>query len=81
MHHVNIHEAKTRLSSLLREVEQGQEVVISNAGRPVARLVAYRPVRRRIRPPGGMADSGAWIAADFDEAVDALFDSPDQEPS
>ncbi|MEW6281239.1 MAG: type II toxin-antitoxin system Phd/YefM family antitoxin [Candidatus Eremiobacterota bacterium] len=36
---VNIHEAKTRLSQLLVEVEQGREVIIARGGRPIARLV------------------------------------------
>jgi prevent-host-death family protein len=45
---VNIHEAKTRLSQLVVEVERGGEVIVSRRGRPVARLVPYeaeRPVR------------------------------------
>jgi prevent-host-death family protein len=36
---VNVHEAKTRLSELLKKVEAGEEVVIARAGKPVARLV------------------------------------------
>ncbi|MGV1007200.1 MAG: type II toxin-antitoxin system Phd/YefM family antitoxin [Dermatophilaceae bacterium] len=40
---VKVHEAKTRLSALLAEVEQGAEVVIARGSKPVARLV---PVRR-----------------------------------
>lgn len=40
---VNVHEAKTHLSRLLKEVEAGQEVVIARAGRPVARLTALQP--------------------------------------
>ena len=46
---VNVHEAKTHLSRLLAQVEAGEEVVISRAGRPVARLVAVRkgPGKRR----------------------------------
>ncbi len=38
---VNVHEAKTRLSQLLARVEQGEDVIISRAGHPVARLVPY----------------------------------------
>ncbi|MFH1570652.1 MAG: type II toxin-antitoxin system prevent-host-death family antitoxin [Gemmatimonadota bacterium] len=41
---VNIHEAKTRLSALIAEVEQlGHKVTICRYGRPVAELV---PVAR-----------------------------------
>ena len=36
---VNILEAKTRLSQLVKAVQSGQEVVIANRGEPVARLV------------------------------------------
>lgn len=38
MRHVNVLEAKTQLSALLREVASGDEVIITNHGRPVARL-------------------------------------------
>lgn len=65
MTQVNVHEAKTHLSRLLARVEAGEEVVISRAGHPVARLVAYRGLARRRQP-------GAWrhrvsVAPDFDE--------------
>lgn len=35
----NIHEAKTRLSQLIEQVEAGGEAVIARAGKPVVRLV------------------------------------------
>ncbi len=62
---VNIHEAKTRLSRLVREVENGGEVIIARAGKPVARLVAYvaTPTQRRM---GGW-EGQIQIADDFDE--------------
>jgi prevent-host-death family protein len=47
MHEVGIYEAKTRLSALLQAVEKGEEVVITNRNRPVARLVAVKKPRRR----------------------------------
>jgi len=44
---VNIHEAKTRLSALLAEVERTGEVfLICRNGKPVARLVPHQPVDR-----------------------------------
>ena len=39
MKHVGIFDAKTHLSSLIDEVEQGGEIVITRHGKPVARLV------------------------------------------
>jgi prevent-host-death family protein len=44
---VGVHEAKTKLSELLRSVDGGQEVEIMRNGRPVARLVAAAPPRTR----------------------------------
>lgn len=40
---VNIHEAKTHLSRLLKRVAAGENVVIARAGRPIARLVPVGP--------------------------------------
>jgi prevent-host-death family protein len=39
---VNVHEAKTHLSRLLRRVEGGEEIVIARNGCPVVRLVPFR---------------------------------------
>ena len=41
MRTVNIHAAKTHLSSLLEEVQRGEEIVIAKAGKPVAKLVPF----------------------------------------
>lgn len=35
---VDVHEAESDLSRLLQQVEEGEEVVICRAGKPVARL-------------------------------------------
>ena len=43
---VNVHEAKTQLSRLLRRVEAGEEILIARRGRPIARLSPIRPPRR-----------------------------------
>ena len=63
MTQVNVHDAKTHLSRLLLRVEAGEEIVISRAGRPVARLVAARRPRGR-REPGRFVGKGR-IADDF----------------
>lgn len=61
---VNVHEAKTHLSKLLARVESGEEVLISRAGKPVARLVAVAP--KRVRRVPGRDKGKIWIADDFD---------------
>jgi prevent-host-death family protein len=60
---VNIHEAKTHLSKLLRRVVAGEEIIISKAGRPLAKIVPFAsPARRRF----GM-DRGVFrVPDDFD---------------
>jgi prevent-host-death family protein len=64
---VNIHEAKTHLSRLVERVEAGEEITLARAGRPVARLVPYRP-RREPRKLGIWKDK-VWIAPDFDDPL------------
>ena len=49
---VNVHEAKTNLSRLLKQAEAGEDVVIARNGKPVVRL---SPVQERgERQPGSM---------------------------
>ena len=43
---VNVHAAKTHLSSLLDRVERGEEIIIARAGKPIARLSPYTPSER-----------------------------------
>lgn len=46
---VNIYEAKTQLSKLIRRVRAGHEVIIADAGTPVAKLVPIeRPKSARV---------------------------------
>lgn len=60
---VNVHEAKTHLSRLLVDVENGHEITIARAGRPVARLVrADPPAKRQL----GLERGQIWISPDFD---------------
>ncbi|HXA51496.1 MAG TPA: type II toxin-antitoxin system prevent-host-death family antitoxin [Candidatus Acidoferrum sp.] len=60
----DISEAKAELSALIEEVQRGCEVVIANAGKPVAKLVAYRGLSRPPKP-GSMAGE-IEIGPDFD---------------
>lgn len=62
--HINIYDAKTRLSELVDRAASGEEIVIAKAGRPVARLVPLREVREGRAP--GRWRGRARIAADFD---------------
>jgi prevent-host-death family protein len=61
---VNVHEAKTHLSRLLERVAAGEEILISKAGKPMAKLTPLsKPQVNRV--PG--LDKGAIeIPDDFD---------------
>ena len=61
---VNIHEAKTHLSRLIERVEAGEEITLARAGRPVARIVPFRP-KREPRTPG-LLKGKIWLAPDWD---------------
>jgi prevent-host-death family protein len=61
----NIHEAKTHLSRLVERAAAGEEIIISKAGQPMARL---GPVPKALTPrkPGRWRGRVA-IHDDFDE--------------
>lgn len=75
-HHAqyNIHEAKTNLSRIVERVEHGEEILISRAGTPVARLV---PLASRARRTARGSLRGTLVMApdwDSDEVNDAIAD-------
>ena len=41
-------EAKTHLSRLLVDVEEGAEIIITKRGKPVARLIPYKDIKQKI---------------------------------
>ncbi len=51
MYIVNIHEAKTHLSAILKRVETGEDILIAKAGKPIAR-VSPIPSAAGKRQPG-----------------------------
>ena len=63
---MNVHEAKTQFSRLLVEVQSGKEIVITRAGKPVAKLVPYDGAEAGRRSAGGW-EGRVRIAPDFDE--------------
>ena len=61
---VNIHAAKTHLSSLVEEAAAGTEVVIAKAGKPVARLVPL--VKNNFASTLGIWKGKPSLSDDFD---------------
>ena len=64
---VNIHEAKTHLSKLLKRVMNGEEIIIARAGKPIAVLTGIqKPTVDRV--PG--RDAGlVVIKENFDDPL------------
>ncbi len=71
MRTVNVHEAKTHLSTLLAAVEAGEEIVIARSGQPVARLTRYESSSTR---PIGIDDDRLEVADDFDDFIPPEFE-------
>ncbi len=68
----NIHDAKTNLSRIIDRVEHGEEIVISRAGTPVAKVV---PLTRRVDRRGRGSLRGQLMMApdwDSDEVNEAI---------
>ena len=74
----NIHEAKTNLSRIIERVEHGEEIIISRAGRPVAKVI---PLAGRVqRSARGSLRGRLLLAPDWDsdavnESIATEFDA------
>jgi prevent-host-death family protein len=62
----SIGEAKTQLSKLVRQAEEGEDVVLRRGSRPVARLVSLAGGEAVRRTPGRMRGRVS-VPEDFDE--------------
>lgn len=74
MQSVNIHQAKTNLSKLIEKTQNGEEVIIAKAGKPVAKLVSYKEKLKKRK--FGLLKGKIWVADNFDdedEEINKLF--------
>jgi prevent-host-death family protein len=65
---VNIHEAKTQFSKLVRRAEAGEEIIVRRGRDPVVRIVPLHK-REGVRGFGSMKGE-IRIADDFDEPLE-----------
>ncbi len=74
---VDIHEAKTHLSSLIEKVCAGEPFIIAKAGRPVAKVVAFNASDQLGKKRLGFMEGQIQIPDDFDrlgvDVIDGLF--------
>jgi prevent-host-death family protein len=74
---VNIHEAKTQFSKLVRRAEEGEEIVVRRGQEPVARIA---PLKKK----GGVTGRGSmkgeiWMVSDeemkqVDREIEKMFE-------
>jgi len=72
----NIHDAKTNLSRIIERVERGEEIIISRAGTPVAKVVPLaRAVNRTGRGSlrGQLVMAPDWDSEPVNETIAADF--------
>jgi prevent-host-death family protein len=83
MKYVNTHEAKSQLSKLIAAVRDGEEVVICQAGKPVARLMAFEGERKV--PQFGIWEGKVkfqpgWDSPETDAEIAQMFEDSINEP-
>ena len=65
---VNLYDAKTQLSQLVKEAAAGAEIIIAKAGQPMARLVPLAKETPVQRTPGRLKGQ-IWMSDDFDDPL------------
>jgi prevent-host-death family protein len=82
---VNMHEAKTHLSKLVARVEGGEQIVITRAGKPAAKLVPVSQEKPGPRKLGGwegkmrMPTDAEW--EEMDREIEKLFEQSEIFPT
>ncbi len=64
---INIYEAKTTFSKLVKKAIAGEEIIIARSGKPVAKLVPFQKPHSDRVP--GSAKGRVFISQDFDEPL------------
>ncbi len=67
MFQVNIHEAKTQLSKLIKKVLAGEEVIIAKGNKPVVKIVQY--IENKPKRKIGSAKGKIKIGENFDKPL------------
>jgi prevent-host-death family protein len=69
---VNMHDAKSNLSKLVKRAAAGEDILIANHGKPVAMLTCLPPKHRKM--PWGIFEGKIHMTDDFDEPLEEFKD-------
>jgi prevent-host-death family protein len=70
---VTVDEAQQKLPDLLAQALAGNEVIITEHGKPVARLIAVPDVSPRKKRVAGLNRGAIWTSEDFDQPLPNEF--------
>lgn len=79
---VTIRELQAHASEILAQLHAGDEVIVEDAGKPLAKISPV-PAATQAKPgprPLGCCKGQIWIAPDFDEELPAEFWTPSDDP-
>jgi len=71
---VTLEDAQAHLADLIAKAAPGEEIVITQDDKPVARLIAERVPRMQPRVPGSAKGMIAYMADDFDAPIEDFKD-------
>ncbi len=71
---IGMHEAKTTLSKLVERAQNGEEIVLTKNGTPVARIEPIRTASRMADVLGTL-EGELWFADDWNELPDAIAEA------
>ena len=74
MRKVNMHEAKTHLSRLVRDAANGEPFIIARAGKPVVKVTSVDTQDTDIERRIGFLDGQFSIPDDFDQMGSAVIE-------
>jgi len=74
---ITIEEAQARLAELIRRLNPGEEVVITEDDQPVAKLTR-QPAGQWPCQPGSAKNTPHWMAPDFDAPLDDFKEYSDK---
>lgn len=75
MAEIGMHEAKTKLSQLVKRAEKGEEIIITRNGMPAARLTAVATPSTMASIRGALKDRPAVFADDFDAIPEEIAEA------